>query len=99
MKTKISYLELARPFKYNKDFYVLCHLALEVYASENNIEYTNNVKEKCYEFENAADLLRVRFALNSEDVLRYYWRHLIENDKTDAVIPKFKYLLTVLIEY
>ena len=62
MKTKISYLEFARPFKYNKDFFVLCHKVLEVYAAENNIKYTNSVKEKCYKFENASDLLKIRFA-------------------------------------
>jgi hypothetical protein len=98
MKTKISYLEFARPFKYNKDFFVLCHMVLETYAAEYNIEYTNNVKEKCYEFENGTDLLKVRFALNSEKVLRYYWRQLIENDQSDSVIPKFRYLKNVLIE-
>jgi len=73
-------------------------MVLETYAAEYNIEYTNNVKEKCYEFENAADLLKVRFALNSEKVLRYYWRQLIENDQSDSVIPKFRYLKTFLIK-
>jgi hypothetical protein len=97
MKTKISYLEFARPFKYNKDFFVLCHMVLEAYAAEYNIKYTNNVKEKCYEFENAADLLKIRFALNSEKVLRYYWRKLIEADQNDSVIPKFRYLKNVLV--
>jgi hypothetical protein len=72
-------------------------MVLEAYAAEYNIEYTNNVKEKCYEFENAADLLKVRFALHSEKVLRYYWRQLIENDESDSVIPKFRYLKTVLV--
>ena len=72
-------------------------MVLEAYAAEYNIEYTNNVKEKCYEFENAADLLKVRFALHSEKVLRYYWRQLIENDESDSVIPKFRYLKNVLV--
>ena len=72
-------------------------MVLEIYAAENNIEYTNNVKEKCYEFENGTDLLKVRFALNSERVLRYYWRQLVENDEDDTTIQKFKYLKTVLI--
>jgi len=99
MKIKISYLEFARPFKYNKDFFVLCHMVLEIYAAENNIKYTNNIKEKCYEFENGTDLLKVRFALNSEKVLRYYWRQLVENDEDDTTIQKFKYLKTVLIEH
>lgn len=97
MKAKISYLAFARPFKYNKDFFVLSHMVLEAYATEHNIEYTNNVKEKCYEFENASDLLKVRFALNSEKVLRYYWRQLIENDQNDSVIPRFRYLKNVLV--
>ena len=62
MKTKISYLEFARPFKHNNDFFVLCHKVLKIYATENNIKYTNSVKEKCYNFENASDLLKIRFA-------------------------------------
>ena len=99
MKTKISYLEFARPFKYNKDFFVLCHMVLETYAAENNIKYTNNVKERCYEFENGTDLLKVRFDLNSEKVLRYYWRQLVENDEDDTTIQKFKSLSNVLIEH
>ena len=74
-------------------------MVLETYAAEHNIEYTNNVKEKCYEFENAADLLKVRFALNSEKVLRYYWRQLVENDDDDSIIPRFRYLKNVLIEH
>ena len=99
MKTKISYLDFARPFKYNKDFFVLCHMALEVYAADNNIVYTNNVEEQCYEFENAADLLKVRFDLNSEKVLRYYWRHLIENDEDDNTFQRFKYFTHLLVEH
>ena len=73
-------------------------MVLETYAAEYNIEYTNNVKEKCYEFENGTDLLKIRFALNSEKVLRYYWRQLVEADQTDAVIPKFRQLSNFLIE-
>ena len=99
MKTKISYLDFARPFKYNKDFFVLCHMVLEAYAAEHNIKYTNNVKEQCYEFENGTDLLKVRFALNSEKVLRYYWRQLVENDSDDSIIPRFRYLKNVLIKH
>jgi hypothetical protein len=73
-------------------------MVLETYAAENNIEYTNNIKEKCYEFENAADLLKIRFDLNGEKVLRYYWRKLIEADQNDSVIPTFRALSTFLIE-
>ena len=77
MKTKISYLDFARPFKYNKDFFVLCHMALEVYAADN----------------------KVRFDLNSEKVLRYYWRYLIENDEDDNALQRFKYFTHLLIEH
>lgn len=73
-------------------------MVLEAYAVEHNIKYTNNIKEKCYEFENGTDLLKVRFALNSEKVLRKYWRRLIENDQNDTVIPKFRQLSNFLIE-
>jgi hypothetical protein len=73
-------------------------MVLEAYAAEHNIEYTNNIKEKCYEFENAADLLKIRFDLNGEKVLRYYWRKLIEADQNDSVIPTFRALSTFLIE-
>ena len=74
-------------------------MVLEAYAAEHNIKYTNNVKEQCYEFENGTDLLKVRFALNSEKVLRYYWRQLVENDSDDSIIPRFRYLKNVLIKH
>jgi len=89
MNTRISYLDFARPFKYNRDFYVLCHLALSFFAEENNIQYVNNVKEKCYEFKNASDLLKIRFDFN-EDMLREYWHKFVEENDGNEVVNTFK---------
>ena len=43
MKTKISYLEFARPFKYNKDFFVLPDVGAEIAVIDNS---RNSEKEK-----------------------------------------------------
>ena len=89
MKVKISYQHFAKPFKYNRDFYVLCHIALGFFAKENNIKYVNNVKEKYYEFKNASDLLRIRFDFN-EDMMREYWHKFVENGDGQTVVSTFK---------
>ena len=95
MNTRISYLDFARPFKYNRDFYVLCHIALGFFAEENNIKYVNNVKEKYYEFNNASDLLKVRFDFN-EDMLRKYWHKFVEKNDGDEVVSTFKEMTSIL---
>jgi len=89
MKARISYVDFARPFRYNRDFYVLCHIALGFFAEENNIKYVNNVKEKCYEFKNASDLLKIRFDFN-ESMLREYWHTFVEESNGDEVVSTFK---------
>tara|TARA_B100001245_G_C22891353_1_gene429338 strand:- start:503 stop:895 length:393 start_codon:yes stop_codon:yes gene_type:complete len=89
MKAKISYQDFAKPFKYNRDFYVLCHIALGFFAEENNIKYVNNVKEKYYEFNNASDLLKIRFDFN-EDMMREYWHKFVEEGDGAVVVDTFK---------
>lgn len=89
---KITFKDFTKQFDGDTDLQVGCHLAFKQWARNNHIDYkqfTQDVDEPYYEFDDAMDLVKLKLELNRNFVSKWWQNYVNESDGLD-ILTQFK---------
>lgn len=89
---KITFKDFTKQFDGDKDLQVGCHLAFKQWAKSNHIDYkqyTHEVNEPYYEFDDPMDLVKLKLELNRKFVSNW-WQNYVNGSNGLNILNDYK---------